>query len=359
MDALVESLDHTWVWKNSLMTWGYAIFAGVIAYVLVQGLILIFRGQLKKRVSAVRVTITGLILAFLRATKGTLLFILALLTACLTLELPGNVATIFKGILFAVVAIQTGHWVISILLMLISRLSDRGTGKEAPNEVMLDLLRGALRFGVWTIVLIALLDNAGINITAFIASIGIGGIAIAFALQKILADLFASIVIGLDKPFKVGDRIDFNGKSATVQRVGIKSTRLISLSGEGLAVSNATLLDSVIHNYAVMRRKRVTFQFALPYGTSSADVQDVVTQVSQLIRDAETAIFDRGHCTKFTDSGFELEFCYFVMKADLAAYRDTHHHILMGITSILESKQLSFAVPIRDVHLQGAMEQTR
>jgi small-conductance mechanosensitive channel len=199
--------------------------------------------------------------------------------------------------------------------------------------------------------LLALLTNAGVNITAFVASLGIGGIAVALALQNILGDLFASVAIGLDKPFEPGEFIAFGADMGTVRHVGVKSTRIASLSGEQLAVSNSQLLNQLIHNYSRMPERRVVFGFTVPYDTTREQLREITERTNAVIEAAQPVRFDRGHFTGFGADGFTFEFVYYMLDSSYTLYRDVQQRINHEIMDVLDSLGVRFAVPARAVTL--------
>jgi len=214
-----------------------------------------------------------------------------------------------------------------------------------PVPVMLSIVTGALQFVVWLTLLLVLLSAGGVNITAFVASLGVGGIAVALALQNILGDLFASISIGLDKPFEPGDFIGFDGDSGTVTHIGIKSTRIASLGGEELSIANAKLLEKLTHNYSRMRERRVAFGFTVPYATTREQLREIVERSNATIAATPSVRFDRGHLTAFGDWGFTFEFVYYVLDSDYSRYRDIQQDINDEIVGIVQGAGAAFATP--------------
>jgi small-conductance mechanosensitive channel len=215
---------------------------------------------------------------------------------------------------------------------------------------MLGVLTWVVQFVIWVTLVLALLAEGGVQISAFVASLGVGGVAVALALQNVLGDLFASISIGLDKPFEVGEFIAFGTDLGTVTKVGVKTTRIASLSGEELAISNSNLLKNLIHNYTRMQERRVVFGFRVPYGTSRHDLQAIVDGARAAITNQEQTRLDRGHFRAFGDSGFEFEFVYYVLDPGYTLYCDIQQRINFDIMAVLEGLGVDFAVPARRLH---------
>ncbi|MCZ7615125.1 MAG: mechanosensitive ion channel family protein [Ignavibacteriaceae bacterium] len=171
------------------------------------------------------------------------------------------------------------------------------------------------------------MDNLGFDISAVIAGLGIGGIAIALAAQTILGDLFSYFVIFFDRPFEVGDFITVQDKSGTVEYTGIKTTRLRSLSGEQLVFSNHDLTNSRIHNYKKMERRRVVFTLRVIYQTTAEQIESIPKLVREIIESQQDVAFDRGHFASYGDFSLNFEFVYFVLEADYNKYMNIQQAI--------------------------------
>ncbi len=163
------------------------------------------------------------------------------------------------------------------------------------NPVTLVITGLILRAIVWSVMLLSILANAGVNITALVASLGVGGIAIALAVQTILSDVFASLSIGFDKPFEIGDFVVFNDVAGTVEHIGLKTTRIRSLSGEQIVCGNAILLQQTLHNYKRMQTRRIVFTFGVASDTAPEKLRSVGDMVKQIITDVGETKFDRAH----------------------------------------------------------------
>jgi len=193
----------------------------------------------------------------------------------------------------------------------------------------------------------------GINITALVASLGVGGIAIALAIQTVLSDVFASLAIGFDKPFEHGDFIVFGDIAGSIEHIGLKTTRLRSLSGEQIVCSNTILLQQTIHNYKRMQQRRIVFKFGISYATPSEQVREISPLVKEIIQSVETTRFDRAHFLAFEDSKLTFEVVYFVLDADYNTYMDIQQEINLQLMAALEERNIRFAFPIRQVEFSG------
>lgn len=202
------------------------------------------------------------------------------------------------------------------------------------------------------LVVLFALNNLGVNVTTFIAGLGIGGVAIALATQRILGDLFASLSIVLDRPFLVGDAISLGEFSGTIERVGLKSTRIKSSSGEQIIISNSDLLASKIRNFKRMNERRVVFKLGVTYQTKREDLKKAPKLIEEIIKAKENVRFDRSHFMNYGSFSLDIETVYIVLKPDYNAYIDTHQEILLEIHEAFEKNNLEFAYPTQVVYLE-------
>lgn len=203
---------------------------------------------------------------------------------------------------------------------------------------------------IWGLGVVFLLDNLGYDVTAIIAGLGIGGIAIALAAQNILGDLFNYFVIFFDRPFEVGDFIVIDDKMGTVEYIGLKTTRLKSLSGEQLIIANSDLTNSRIHNYKRMERRRVVFTIGVTYNTSVEQLQEIPGIIRAAIEAQKDVTFDRSHFSAFKEYSLDFESVYFVLSADFNRYMDTHQSINIAIFKAFADKSIEFAYPTRTIY---------
>ncbi len=205
---------------------------------------------------------------------------------------------------------------------------------------------------LWTFVFLAVLSTAGIDITALIAGLGIGGVAIAFALQNILSDLFSSFSIWMDKPFMEGDFIIIGDTMGTVKKIGIKSTRLESLHGEEIIVSNRELTSVRVHNYRKMEHRRANFELGLTYDTSAEKLEKAISIIKQIIEKEEMTDFDRAHFHEFGDFALKLAVVYYVKSSDYVVFMDVHQNILLSVKRAFEKEGIQIAFPTQTIHLR-------
>jgi small-conductance mechanosensitive channel len=251
-----------------------------------------------------------------------------------------------------VIGLQFGLWMNTAINTWVGeRERGRGTGGIVANPVVLSMLAWLARILVWATVLLLILGNMGVNITAFVASLGIGGVAVALGLQNILKDLFASLAIGLDKPFVIGEYIQADDFQGTVIHVGVKTTRIRSLSGEEICIGNANLLDKTIRNYARMATRRIVFNFSIPLDTSRERVQQVVDILHDILARIDDIQVDRAHFKGFGASSLDFEAVYIVQQPGYGVYMDIQQRVNLELMERLEALDVRFAVPVQTLRV--------
>jgi small-conductance mechanosensitive channel len=338
-------LTRTTLLGNPTLLWIVAGTCAVFGYFLVYGIVRMLAARLQKLADHRPNTFTKIAAAVARATRGWLLFLLSVCIAAGLLDFGPSVAQRLGQILYALIGLQLAFWLTRLIVIWLELVTRRHG--EPDNPVIFGIVSWTIQLFIWTIVLLAVLDNAGVNVNAFVASLGVGGVAVALAAQTVLGDLLSSISIGLDKPFEVGEFIAFGSNLGTIKRVGIKSTRIDSLSGEELAISNSDLLKQLVHNYSRMRERRVVFGFSVSLGTSRAQVEKIVERVRALIGNMEDVRLDRGHFAAIGDYSLTFEFVYYVLSPSYNVYMDKQQHINLCIMDILDEMNVALAVPVR------------
>ena len=214
------------------------------------------------------------------------------------------------------------------------------------------------RIVLWSLSALVVLDNLGFNITTLMASLGIGGIAVALAVQNILGDVFSSVSIALDKPFVIGDFIVVDGYMGTVEYVGLKTTRLRSLSGEQIVFSNTELLKNRIRNYKRMQERRVQFEFGVAYETALEDIEQIPRMVEEIVRSCEPDTrFDRAHFKSYGDSALQFEVVYYMLDPDYNKYMNIQQKINQTLLRGFRERGISFAYPTRTLYVAQAEQQ--
>jgi small-conductance mechanosensitive channel len=240
-----------------------------------------------------------------------------------------------------------------VIALVISIIKYYWLTKEADEarERTVRALMPLIKIAVWVVGVIFLLDNLGFKVTTVVAGLGIGGVAVALAGQAILKDLFGYFAILFDRPFEVGDFIAVGEQMGTVDRIGVKTTRLRSLSGEQLVFSNADLTDSRVQNYKRMDRRRVAFNVGVTYETPAKKLKDIPAVVEEVINDVDEADFDRAHFYSFGDFNLIFEVVYYVQGANYQKYMDIQQQINVGIYEQFAKRKIDFAYPTQTIYL--------
>jgi len=205
---------------------------------------------------------------------------------------------------------------------------------------------------LWTAGLLLMLSNLGFEVGTLVASLGISGIAIAFALQNILSDLFSSFAIYLDQPFQIGDYVVVGEDSGTIKKIGLKTTRIQTLKGDELVISNAELTSSRIHNFKKMRRRRVNFTIGVVYETASVKLQKIPDIIQKIIEDVETVDFERCHFQSFGDFSLNFETVFYVKSRDYHVFMDARQMINLGVKEAFEKAKIEMAFPTQTIYVQ-------
>lgn len=297
--------------------------------------------------------------ALIDRIRGFFLLAAAIFAGSLLLALPPQLDQALRVVLVIAFAIQAAMLAAVVVEFALERLLVRGKA-DANTDATREALKtsvGVLKFiallAVYAVIALVALDNMGVNVTAMVASLGIGGIAVALAVQNILGDLFGSLTIVLDKPFEVGDFIIVGDKMGTVEKVGLKTTRIRALSGEQLVFANSDLLSSRVQNFKRMQERRATFTIGVTYDTDYEQLE-ALPKIIQAIIEAEPDVrHDRTHFARFKDSWLEFESVYYVNKPDMNLYMDAQQRINLKLVKTFRERGIEFAFPTQTMVHQG------
>lgn len=330
---------------NTLLAWLAALAVAVVATLALRAV----RGTLGRRLAALvgktETRLDDLVLELITQTKLWFLVILGLYAGRYFLTLPPELGRLAASVMTVALLLQAGLWGSRIVSEWVLHHVKRRAAENAAGASALGVLRTPARIVVWSVVVLMALDTLGIDVTALIAGLGIGGVAVALATQNILGDLFASLSIVLDRPFEVGDFIIVDEQVGTIERIGLKTTRVRALSGELIVFSNDDLLQSRVRNYKKMFERRILFNLGVVYQTPPDTIEAIPGVVREIIEAQPNARFDRGHFKAFGDFSLNFEFVYYVKVPDYAAYADTQHAINLAILRRFEADGIEFAYP--------------
>lgn len=275
--------------------------------------------------------------------------IIGIYIASLFLVLPDLIRTII-GWALVVVAV---YYAVKIAQVIIDFFIDqiavaRGENKE---ESLLLMLGSILKGVLWAVAILLILANLGVEITPLIAGMGIGGLAIAFAFQKILEDLFSSFSIYFDKPFEVGDFLIIGDDAGVVKYIGLKTTRLTTLQGQELIISNRELTSTRINNYKRMERRRIVFEIGVEYSTPTEKLEMIRSLAEEVFADIELVDLDRIHFKDFADFSLNYEIVYYINSSDFYDYMDAREDINFGLLKAFRKQGIEFAFPTQTLHV--------
>jgi small-conductance mechanosensitive channel len=287
------------------------------------------------------------------ASRTTTLFILivAIFAGLQAVALPPKLGKLALTIFTIAAFWQAGLWGSTAVLASLERRANREMAVNRAAAGTIGIIGFIARVTIWALVLMLTLSNLGIEIQPLLASLGIGGIAVALAAQNVLGDLFASLAITLDRPFIVGDALAVDNFSGTVEYIGVKSTRLRGTDGEQIIMPNANLMNSRMRNHSRLRERRVVFTISLSQETPTAKLATVAALLRSLIESQQDTRFDRAHFAKITATSFDFEAVYFVTTPDYGRYMDIQQTINLKLLEALESEGITFAYPTQTLRL--------
>ncbi|MEO1076524.1 MAG: mechanosensitive ion channel family protein [Bacteroidota bacterium] len=353
LDALDEAVLQRQILDTTLATWGvfFAIVAGVTVGLRLFNQFLIRR--FCKRAERSANEFDDYVAEFLRGTKTFFLVAVGLWIATQVTDIAAWLEQHSDTIVVVLFVIQGVFWFNRIFGLYLRKYRERNLEGNPAAVTTMQAVGFVGRLLVFTLGLLLILSNLGVEVTALVASLGIGGIAVALAAQNILGDLFAALSIVLDKPFVVGDFLSVGEFLGSVEKVGLKTTRLRSLSGEQLIFANSDLVKSRVRNFKRMEERRIVFSFGVTYQTTAAQLEAIPEWV-RAIAEAEPHVrFDRAHFKQFGASSLDFEVVYYVTDPDFAVYMDRQQAINLAIVRKFEDEGIDFAYPTQTLYLHG------
>jgi len=335
---------------NDLVSWSIAVAVTLVALGLVYSgkrLLLLHLGKIASRTQT---HLDDVALSVLSSTAPAFMWAVALYAGAQTLVLPARGALVISNGIIVAILLQVALWGDLGVKQWLTHYRNQRHGEDPASTTSTAALGFVVRATIWLVLALMILDNFGVNITTLVASLGIGGIAVALALQNVLGDLFSSLSIVLDKPFVIGDFIIVDGVAGTVEYVGLKTTRLRSLDGEQIVFSNSGLLKSRIHNYKRMQTRRIAFTIGVTYQTTAQQLQALPGMLREAVEHQENASFDRAHFKSFGPSSLDFEVVYIVGSADYAVYMDIQQAINLALFTRFAREAIEFAYPTQTVH---------
>lgn len=338
---------------------GLGVFLLVVTVVLLVKLVLKRKvlPRLAGNLGQEQRTYRVLAMAVIRKTGLPFIVILAFYEAMMVSGLAhGNLREWLWSLLVVTIWLQVGVWASAGATDLIQRQRNRKEQRDPAAVTGYGLLLFFVRVGIWMVVVVSVLSHFDYPIAGLIGALGVGGIAVAFAVQNILSDIFNSMAIVLDKPFRVGDFITTGDIVGFVEHIGVKTTQIRSLSGEQITLSNTDLLNSRIHNYKRMRERRVVFRIGVVYETPADTLERIPGIVAEVIRSQPHARFDRAHFFEYGDFSLVFEIVYYVSGAEYVRYMDTQQAVNLGIYRRFQDAGIKFAYPTQELIVRRAAQ---
>jgi len=352
----LTSLLERQYFGNSVETWLIALGIIVASFVILKVLQAIVARRLATIAKTTITQLDDLVVDVIGKTKFIFVLVASLYAGTSVLVLPPSVHRIVGVIFVLGLLLQVGFWGNALIGFWLNRMVKRRMAEDAASATTMSALGFLTRLILWSGVLLVGLDNIGVNITGLATGLGIGGIAVALAVQNVLGDLFASLSIVLDKPFVIGDFIIVDQYLGTVEYIGLKTTRVRSLSGEQVVFSNTDLLRSRIRNYKRMFERRVVFSVGIVYQTPAEKVEAVSTIIRKIIERQKNARFDRAHFKAFGDSALQYEVVYYVTNSDFNVYMDIQQAINLEILRTFRREGIEFAYPTQTLFVEQSGE---
>jgi small-conductance mechanosensitive channel len=346
----MEFLNAT-LYGNSVQSWLIGLGIAVAVFLVLRLVERVIIVRLEKLTKRTETQWDDLVAQALRKTKAFFLAIVAVYAGATVLQLPPPARSILVRLTIIAFLVQAGIWASAALMFWVETYRKRQVEEDAASVTTMNALGFVIRLGLWAVVLLLALDNLGVDVTALVAGLGVGGIAVALAVQSILGDLFASLSIVLDKPFVIGDFIIVGDLLGTVENVGIKTTRVRSLSGEQLIFSNADLLNSRIRNYGRMYERRVVFTVGVTYDTPRHKLETIPVIVREIVDAQEKSRFDRSHFKSFGDFSLDFETVYYVQDPAYNLYMDIQQAINLELYQRFADEGIEFAYPTQTLFL--------
>lgn len=334
---------------NTMLTWTIAVSVMVFVFIALRLVKRPVLNRLTRLTDKTKTQWDDLVVDLLQKTRVFLPVVVAFYAGLLVLDLPSKIENLTVKVLIIAFLAQGALWADALVVYLIKLLVEKKTEEDVSSVAMISMFGFVSRVAVWSVVILLALDNIGINVTAVVAGLGIGGVAIALASQNVLGDLFASISIVLDKPFVIGDFIIVGDMLGSVEHIGIKTTRVRSLFGEQLVFSNNDLLNSRIRNYKRMDERRIVFSIGVVYQTPYEKLGAIPGMVREIVEAQEQTRFDRAHFSKYGDFALIYEIVYYVKIPDYNAYMDIQEAINLEIYRKFHEHGIEFAYPTQTV----------
>lgn len=348
LQAILQELQNSWFTfqGNYGQDLAQFIFYFVLSFIILFILKRVVLTQLHRLAKKTVKDLDEFMLDVMQVWNWFVLVLFSVYFALMTVQLPPQ----YDSVIRTVMNIAIGWYAVQTLLALLKfafnrYVSQRQRYEEDFDPTVIMFLRQIAAIFIWVMAALVVLQNLGYQVTALVGGLGLGGLAVAFAVQNLLSDVFSSISIYFDKPFKIGDFIVVGADSGVVKKIGIKSTRLQTLQGQELVISNKELTESRVNNYKKMVTRRVVFEIGVEYETPTSKLKQIPEIIKDIIEKQENASFDRSHFKTLGDFSLIFETVYIVNSSEFGVYMDTQQAINLAILDALSKNKIEIAFP--------------
>ena len=349
MEKIKEILAYE-LGSNTLHDYVFALILFVAILVIFQIFKKVAISKLKKFAKKTKNEIDDELIKMIENISSIFYVVVALYFPLKTLIIWDGVGNFIDGAFVVVVVYQVVRSLQFLIEYGLRKFAEK-KGESADTRAAFQGVRLVIKIVLWSLGVLVILSNLGINITTLVASLGIGGVAIALAVQNILGDIFSSFSIYFDKPFVVGDYIVVGEHDGVVKRIGLKTTRIQTLEGDELVISNQELTTSRVQNFRVMKERRVTLKFGVLYETPLEKMKKIKRIVENIVEGVGNVRFDRCYFTEFADSSLNFEAIYFVLSGDMKEYLEKQEKINFGVMEEFQKEGIEMAYPTQTVYM--------
>lgn len=295
----------------------------------------------------------GVVRRIVKRTRSPFIAISSAYIVTHLVEAPGPLQAFINFFFTIACAIQGAIWLRAIILALVERRAAPGSEDHDTLASAMGIITVLVNVIVWALAIILVLDNLGVNVTALVAGLGVGGIAIGLAAQGIFADLFAALAILFDRPFRVGDTISYGTSIGTVEAIGLKTTRIRAVSGEQLIIGNTKLLDQQVSNLRRIEERRVVMHCGIIYQTPPDIIAAIPAAIESVVSAAPHCRFERAHFHNFGVSQLDIEFAFHVDVPEFAVMMDARQAVALGVVRRFAEMGVKFAYPTQTSFTAG------
>ncbi len=338
---------------NTVLRWIFAAVLFVVCFVTLKFLKTFIHKKIAAFASKTDTILDDLIAEIIDKTKTAFLFFISIFIGLSSLTLPAKFETTISHLAIVIALLQFAVWGATLIQFWVENVLRKRAEVDSGAATTIGLINFLAKMFLYVVVFLMILNNLGVNITALIAGLGVGGIAIGLAVQNILGDLFGSLAIVLDKPFAVGDFVVIGDFSGTIENLGMKTTRIRSLTGEQLIFPNSDLLQSRIRNYKRMQERRVLFKIGVTYDTPADKIALIPQLIRSIIEKQQKIRFDRSHFSGFGDSTLDFETVWWVLDSDYTLFMDIQQTVNLEILQKFAELKIEFAFPTRTLYVNS------